>query len=149
VTRQKNAIFVDASGRRRRLVRYASIVIGAACVCFVVIVLAGLFGAGPTGGPLPWSRSGQDPAPTGEPTPSTAESREAADGEAEVDPVSDTASSAAPATKGADASGNPGTDATGPAATAAPEPAPTASDPPGNSGNAPRRSPAADGKGPK
>ncbi|MGW7361874.1 hypothetical protein ACWGI8_00235 [Streptomyces sp. NPDC054841] len=155
MTRQENAVFVDASGRRRRLMRYASVVVGAACVCFVVIVLAGFFGAGPAGGPLPWSQSRQDPPPAAdESTPSTGESREAADGKADAEAVSDATSPSASATSGSDASGSPGTGGAGTATTTAttkapPAASPAASAPPGNSGNAPRRSPAADGKGPK
>ncbi|WP_327321934.1 hypothetical protein OG735_05100 [Streptomyces sp. NBC_01210] len=91
MTQQVSAVFVDASGSRRRLLSYVSVAIGAACVCFVVMVLVGCFGARPVGGPLPW--------------PATTEANPAA-------------TSVANALSG-------------------------------NSGNAPRRGPAADGKGPK
>ncbi|MGW2562460.1 hypothetical protein ACWCXB_25055 [Streptomyces sp. NPDC001514] len=152
MSRQENPVFVDASGRRRRLVRYASVALGIACVCFVAVVLGGLFGAGPAGGPLPWSQSREESSPTAEePTPSTAESGEPGDGEEGGDPISDTGAPSASGSPGPDASRSPGTDGTGTSPTAE---APTAggaaaSVPPGNSGNAPRHSPTAAGKGPK
>ncbi|MBO1334692.1 hypothetical protein [Streptomyces sp. VRA16 Mangrove soil] len=53
------AVFVDGSGRRRRLMRRGGIAAGAVCVVFLGVVVAGLFGSSPSGGPLPWS-DGQD-----------------------------------------------------------------------------------------
>ncbi|MET8469770.1 hypothetical protein ABZY90_08490 [Streptomyces sp. NPDC006422] len=49
------AVFADGSGRRRRLMRVGGIALGGVCVVFLGAVVTGLFGAGPTGGPLPWS----------------------------------------------------------------------------------------------
>ncbi|MEU2432920.1 hypothetical protein ABZ611_26105 [Streptomyces sp. NPDC007861] len=153
MTRQENAVFVDASGRRRRLMRYASVGIGAACVCFVAVVLAGFFGAGPAGGPLPWSQSRQEPAPAAdEPGPSTAAPGESGGGEQGAGPGPDEGA-ASPSATGRPESSAPaatGTAApTGPAATteAVDGATATATALPGNSGNAPRRSPAADGAG--
>ncbi|WP_351226039.1 hypothetical protein [Streptomyces sp. NPDC002133] len=155
MSHQENAVFVDASGRRRRFMKYASVAVGAACVCFVAVVLAGLFGAGPAGGPLPWSQSREEASPTAEPPPSTAESGEPAEDDPGSDPVgdpiSDRTSPSASASPGSGASTRPGADAPVPSATtqAPPAGAPTASAPPGNSGNAPRHTPTAEGKGPK
>ncbi|MFI6880266.1 hypothetical protein ACIBL6_43155 [Streptomyces sp. NPDC050400] len=55
-----SAVFVDGSGRRRRLMRRGGIGLGAACVVFLGIVVAGLFGSSPSGGPLPWSDGHDD-----------------------------------------------------------------------------------------
>ncbi|WP_338699979.1 hypothetical protein V2W30_25130 [Streptomyces sp. Q6] len=50
-----NAVFVDGSGRRGRLMRRGGIALGAACVVFLGVIVTGLFGSSPSGGPLPWS----------------------------------------------------------------------------------------------
>ncbi|WP_432180769.1 hypothetical protein [Streptomyces sp. NBC_00063] len=66
-----SAVFVDGSGRRRRLVRRIAIGMGAACVVFLGVVIAGLFGSGPSGGPLPWGHGKDDAkAPRAEHSPS-------------------------------------------------------------------------------
>ncbi|MGW6361059.1 hypothetical protein ACWFR5_39300 [Streptomyces sp. NPDC055092] len=57
---EDSAIFVDGSGRRRRHMRRAAIGIGAGCVVFLGVVIAGLFGSGPSGGPLPWGHDKDD-----------------------------------------------------------------------------------------
>lgn len=49
------AVFVDGSGRRRRLMRIGGIGLGATCVVFLGAVVTGLFGSSPSNGPLPWS----------------------------------------------------------------------------------------------
>lgn len=51
------SVFVDASGRRSRLIRRAGLAVAAVCVIFIAAVIAGLFSSVPSGGPLPW---GQD-----------------------------------------------------------------------------------------
>lgn len=51
------SVFVDASGRRSRLIRRAGLAAAAVCVVFMVALIAGLFSSVPSGGPLPW---GQD-----------------------------------------------------------------------------------------
>ncbi|WP_225799423.1 hypothetical protein [Streptomyces sp. NK15101] len=60
MSHQDNSVFVDASGRRGRKVRWAAAGVGVACLGFLGIVVAGSFGAGPAGGPLPWSGDEQD-----------------------------------------------------------------------------------------
>ncbi|WP_328754619.1 hypothetical protein OHA28_20885 [Streptomyces sp. NBC_00269] len=66
-----SAIFVDGSGRRRRLMRRIAVGMGVACVVFLGVVVAGFFGSGPAGGPLPWGHgTGDGKAPRAEHTPS-------------------------------------------------------------------------------
>ncbi|MEV0493141.1 hypothetical protein [Streptomyces atratus] len=139
--------------------RYVATFVGVICVGFVAIIVAGLFGAVPSGGALPWSpgdggkapahaeESAQPSAPTGAEKPSAV-------------PAADTSAVASP---GEDASGAPTGAATAPAkstasaptASAAPAPAtttPSASRGNGNgNGNSSSRSTAAPGstKGPK
>ncbi|MEU6574475.1 hypothetical protein [Streptomyces sp. NPDC046805] len=48
------SVFVDGSGRRARLMRRVAIAVGAVCVLFIAVVVSGLFGSGPSDGPLPW-----------------------------------------------------------------------------------------------
>ncbi|MFF2507452.1 hypothetical protein ACFVTY_29330 [Streptomyces sp. NPDC058067] len=45
-----DAVFVDGSDRKRRLMRRIAVGMGAACVVFLGVVVAGLFGSGPAGG---------------------------------------------------------------------------------------------------
>lgn len=74
MSHQDNSVFVDASGRRGRVMRWAAIGVGAGCVGFLTVVVAGFFGSGPTGRPLPWvdqerpapALIGADPSPTAE-----------------------------------------------------------------------------------
>ncbi|MGW3247548.1 hypothetical protein [Streptomyces sp. NPDC001070] len=47
------SVFVDASGRRTRLIRRAGLAVAAVCVVFMAAVIAGLFNSKPSGGPLP------------------------------------------------------------------------------------------------
>ncbi|RFC72589.1 hypothetical protein [Streptomyces sp. AcE210] len=68
---EDGAIFVDGSGRRRRHMRRAAIGIGAGCVVFLGVVIAGLFGSGPSGGPLPWGHKDDTKAPRAEHSPSS------------------------------------------------------------------------------
>ncbi|MFE2991897.1 hypothetical protein [Streptomyces sp. NPDC059262] len=69
-TPEDSAIFVDGSGRRRRLMRRVALGTGAACVVFLGVVIAGFFGSGPSGGPLPWGHGkGQTKAPRAEHSP--------------------------------------------------------------------------------
>ncbi|KOG14752.1 MULTISPECIES: hypothetical protein [Streptomyces] len=63
MSHQDNSVFVDASGRRGRTVRWAAAGVGVACLGFLAVVVAGSFGAGPAGGPLPWADDEQRDAP--------------------------------------------------------------------------------------
>ncbi|MET9676909.1 hypothetical protein ABZY68_28015 [Streptomyces sp. NPDC006482] len=63
MSHQDNSVFVDASGRRGRLVRWGAAGVGVACLGFLGIVVAGSFGAGPAGGPLPWADDDRQDAP--------------------------------------------------------------------------------------
>ncbi|MFJ5828464.1 hypothetical protein [Streptomyces sp. NPDC093089] len=63
MSHQDNSVFVDASGRRGRTVRWATAGVGVACLGFLAVVVAGSFGAGPTGGPLPWADDEKRDAP--------------------------------------------------------------------------------------
>ncbi|WP_328678222.1 hypothetical protein OG905_28155 [Streptomyces sp. NBC_00322] len=49
------SVFVDASGRRSRLIRRAALAVAAVCVVFIAVVIAGFFSPVPSGGVLPWS----------------------------------------------------------------------------------------------
>ncbi|MGW0625667.1 hypothetical protein [Streptomyces sp. NPDC002758] len=55
------SVFVDGSGRRRRLMSRVAIAVGAVCVLFIAVVVAGLFDSGP-GSPLPWVNGNQEGA---------------------------------------------------------------------------------------
>ncbi|MEX0168614.1 hypothetical protein [Streptomyces sp. LMG1-1-1.1] len=63
MSHQDNSVFVDASGRRGRTVRWATAGVGVACLGFLAVVVAGSFGAGPAGGPLPWADDEKRDAP--------------------------------------------------------------------------------------
>ncbi|WP_159041913.1 hypothetical protein [Streptomyces aureus] len=63
MSHQDNSVFVDASGRRGRVVRWGAAGVGLACLGFLGIVVAGSFGAGPAGGPLPWADDERQDAP--------------------------------------------------------------------------------------
>ncbi|WP_160159334.1 hypothetical protein [Streptomyces sp. SLBN-118] len=54
------SVFVDASGRRSRLIRRAALGVAAVCVVFIAVVIAGFFSPVPSGGVLPWSQK-QEP----------------------------------------------------------------------------------------
>ncbi|WP_031013117.1 hypothetical protein [Streptomyces sp. NRRL F-5727] len=149
MSHQDNSVFVDTSGRRGRVMRWGAVGVGVVCVGFLGIVVAGMFGAGPTGGPLPWSDDEKrdapaliqpDPeatrSPDGSPTASTA--RPARTGGAT--PTAAASPSAAPTTAATTPAAPPST--TAPTADA--EPGPTATGgaagddtTPGKSGNAP------------
>ncbi|GGW48522.1 hypothetical protein GCM10010381_37430 [Streptomyces xantholiticus] len=63
------SVFVDASGRRGRLVRPVGLAFAAACVVFIAVVIAGFFGSAPSGGPfsLPWvQEKNEEPKPSQE-----------------------------------------------------------------------------------
>lgn len=84
MSHQDNSVFVDASGRRGRLVRWSAAGVGVACLGFLGIVIAGSFGAGPAGGPLPWADEERRDAPALiQPTPATSGD---GDGESEGTP---------------------------------------------------------------
>ncbi|MGW2344985.1 hypothetical protein [Streptomyces sp. NPDC001661] len=145
-----SAVFVDGSGRRRRLMRVGGITLGGVCVVFLGAVVTGLFGSGPASGPLPWSgdedgkkqraehsapaTTGPAPAPSGsvsKPGPSATPTGTAG------------ASSEKPKEKAAAPTGSPSTAATtAPTATAS-STAPAR----GNSGNNPGRGNASPGSG--
>ncbi|MFE7326318.1 hypothetical protein ACFU8W_15285 [Streptomyces sp. NPDC057565] len=157
MTHRDHAVFVDTSGRRGRLMRYVATLVGVICVGFVAVIVAGLFGAVPSGGALPWSpgdggkapvhaeESAEPPAPTSTKKSSTVP---AADTSAAASPAEDASSTPRKATTA------PAQSATSaPATSAAPAPAttaPSASRGNGN-GNGSSRSTAAPGstKGPK
>ncbi|WP_426404137.1 hypothetical protein ACN9M0_23430 [Streptomyces sp. R-07] len=140
MSHQDNSVFVDASGRRGRTVRWAAAGVGVACLGFLAIVIAGSFGAGPAGGPLPWSREEQhdapaliqpDPAPSG--TAGDSPERTATQRAATASPDA----SATPTTTATTTAPSP-TDATTAPATTAPEPTATTTDgKPGRSDRAP------------
>ncbi|WP_137993645.1 hypothetical protein [Streptomyces vilmorinianum] len=64
MSHQDNSVFVDASGRRGRVMRWAAAGVGVACLGFLAVVVAGTFGAGPANGPLPWVDAERPAAPT-------------------------------------------------------------------------------------
>ncbi|MFF7437646.1 hypothetical protein [Streptomyces sp. NPDC008122] len=140
MSHQDNSVFVDASGRRGRTVRWAAAGVGVACLGFLGIVVAGSFGAGPSGGPLPWSDDEQRDAPaliqpdaTRSGSPDDAPERTAAP--RTTTPPSATATPGAKATTEA-----PSPTATATAAPATTAPAPTATangSKPGKSDQAP------------
>ncbi|MFD8010869.1 hypothetical protein [Streptomyces sp. NPDC058955] len=150
MSHQDNSVFVDTSGRRGRVMRWGAAGVGVVCVGFLAIVVAGMFGAGPTGGPLPWSDDDKrdapaliqpDPeatsSPDGSPTAPTARPARTGGG----DPSPSASPSAAPTTTAAtEPSATPST--TAPSADADPTPTATGGATgedtnPGKSGNAP------------
>ncbi|MFI1394270.1 hypothetical protein [Streptomyces sp. NPDC020681] len=54
--RDDGSVFVDASGRRSRLIHRAALAVAAVCVVFIGVVIAGFFSPVPSGGVLPWSQ---------------------------------------------------------------------------------------------
>ncbi|MER5204600.1 hypothetical protein [Streptomyces sp. NPDC002825] len=117
MSHQDNSVFVDASGRRGRTVRWATAGVGVACLGFLAVVIAGSFGAGPAGGPMPWADDEKPDAPAliqpdpqqsgdSEGTPKPRTTRSATDQTASATPSarattkapSSTATTAAPAT---------------------------------------------------
>ncbi|MGW1704321.1 hypothetical protein ACWCP8_01870 [Streptomyces sp. NPDC002206] len=60
---KNSAVFVDASGRRGRFMKYAAALLGVVCVLFLGTVVVGLSGSGPVGGSLPWGGNGGDKPP--------------------------------------------------------------------------------------
>lgn len=112
-TRADSAVFVDGSGRRRRAMRRVAVGMGAACVVFLGVVIAGLFGSGPAGGPLPWGHGKDDgKAPHAEHSPSApATKRPGAGSDTDAPGATGGSASGAPspgASGSAGASGSPG-----------------------------------------
>ena len=162
-----SAVFVDASGRRRVLMRRVALVMSGVCVVFLGVVIFGLFGSGPAGGPLPWGHGKGDAeaphaehspsaSPTARPgTPAQPAPPEATGPSASASPSagrSDSAppakaTSSAPATSTAPTAPTAGTASTAPATTAPTATAPTQ----GSAGTNPGRGHGAPGstKGPK
>ncbi|MFF8374733.1 hypothetical protein ACF07V_01190 [Streptomyces sp. NPDC015661] len=141
MSHQDNSVFVDASGRRGRRVRWATAGVGVACLGFLAVVVAGSFGAGPAGGPLPWAEDEKPDAPALI-QPDPAASGDSGAGGA----PKRTATPSATAETGSKGSATPDADATtetpSPTGTAAPAttgPAPTAATTakPGKAGQAP------------
>lgn len=143
---QSSAVFVDASGRRSRFVKYAAALLGVSCVLFLGAVVAGLSGSGPAGGSLPWSgnnggkppvRAEHSPTPTGSPSrkPSA------------VPAVADKGTESATPAPG------PSVTSSAPASDPAPAPATSSAPAPGNGAGSEGRGtpaePAATGKGRK
>nr|WTB33387.1 hypothetical protein OG781_31405 [Streptomyces sp. NBC_00830] len=142
------SVFVDGSGRRRRLVRPMAIAVGAACVLFIVVVVVGFFNSGPSGSPLPWvqdkgERAKQKTGQTASPTPTEASLSGAGSARPAVPPSPSHASEVV-SPSGASKSGSPsgGGDRTTAPATTAPATAPTsttAAPARGNAGDNPGR----------
>ncbi|WP_405857107.1 hypothetical protein OG361_25485 [Streptomyces sp. NBC_00090] len=81
MSHQDNSVFVDASGRRGRMVRWGAAGVGLACLGFLGIVVAGSFGAGPAGGPLPWADDERQDAPALiQPDPAVSDGSDGSDG---------------------------------------------------------------------
>ncbi|MFE5029317.1 hypothetical protein ACFRAO_39995 [Streptomyces sp. NPDC056656] len=142
---EDSAIFVDGSGRRRRHMRRAAIGIGAGCVVFLGVVIAGLFGSGPSGGPLPWGHKDDTKAPRAEHSPSSSPTARPGDSAQPGDPgATGPASSASPSSTKGD--GEPtGKTASEPATSSAPRSsAPTTTAP---SATAPAKGNATDNPG--
>ncbi|MBT2510308.1 hypothetical protein J7I98_31530 [Streptomyces sp. ISL-98] len=153
MSHQDNAVFADASGRRNRLMKYVAVLIGVGCVGFVAVVVVGLFGAAPSGGPLPWgdgrkadppAQAERSPSPT-VPAPGAAES---------AGPASSAVPAAASSSSGASSPGAPASSAAPASKTSPAAPAPEASAAPsdkGHTGDTPGRgtpaAPDAPGKG--
>ncbi|MGW8887628.1 hypothetical protein [Streptomyces sp. NPDC055749] len=142
---QNKAVFVDASGRRSRFVKYGAALLGVSCVLFLGAVVAGLSGSGPAGGSLPWSgdsggkppvRAEHSPTPTDAPGPGRSVAPAAATESAE--PTTPAPRTSAPASSSASA----------PAPTAATTSAPAPGNAEGNQGRGTPADPAT-GKGKK
>ncbi|NGN63781.1 hypothetical protein G5C51_07650 [Streptomyces sp. A7024] len=59
-------IFVDASGRRRKAVRYGMAAAGLVFAGYVVVLIAGFFGTGPADDQVPWVQGKPEPKATSE-----------------------------------------------------------------------------------
>ncbi|WP_190155030.1 hypothetical protein [Streptomyces litmocidini] len=139
MSHQDNSVFVDASGRRGRKVRWAAAGVGVACLGFLGIVVAGSFGAGPAGGPLPWSGDEQHDAPAliqPDPTRSGAPADEPERTAAPRATTTPPEASATPTAKTTTEAPSPTATTSAPAATAS-APAATADGKPGRSDQAP------------
>nr|WTB33287.1 hypothetical protein OG781_30805 [Streptomyces sp. NBC_00830] len=145
---QNGAVFVDASGRRGRFMKYAAALLGVVCVRFLGTVVVGLSGSGPVGGSLPWGGNGGDKPPVrAEHSPSPVD--------APRPKPSVSTAGAAEGTGAASASPGPTTRPAGTATSSAPASAPTtgatSAPAPGNADGNPGRgtpaAPAATGKG--
>ncbi|WP_326605474.1 hypothetical protein OG930_25820 [Streptomyces sp. NBC_01799] len=149
---RNSAVFVDASGRRGRFMKYAAALLGVVCVLFLGTVVVGLSGSGPVGGSLPWGGNGADKPPARaehSPAPVDAPRPKASVAKAEASKATGTASaSPGPTTRSAGTATSSTAVATStPASTAGATSAPA----PGNAGDNPGRgtpaAPAATGKG--
>ncbi|MFE0641382.1 hypothetical protein ACFW2Y_07195 [Streptomyces sp. NPDC058877] len=143
MSHQDSSVFVDASGRRRRGMRWAAAGVGTACLGFLAVVVAGSFGAGPVGGPLPWAdRDKQDAPALIQPDPVRSEDVEATP-QHTTEPPADTASpeatEAEPPAEAATTGPAPAPSPTGGGTGDTEAPAPTATDDgkPGKSDQAP------------
>ncbi|MEV6200443.1 hypothetical protein AB0M64_10735 [Streptomyces sp. NPDC051771] len=131
MSHQDNSVFVDTSGRRGRVMRWGAAGVGIVCVGFLGIVVAGMFGAGPTGGPLPWTDDDQRDAPALiQPDPEATRSPDAPKhpGTARPEGTGDPSATAS-ASSSASSTPSPSATSSAPAASAPPattEPAPTA-----------------------
>ncbi|MFF1566682.1 hypothetical protein ACFVY1_24670 [Streptomyces sp. NPDC058293] len=146
------AVFVDGSGRRRKLMRRVAVGLGAACVVFLGVVVAGLFGSGPAGSPLPWGpHKGDTKAPRAEHSPSSSTSEREATPRKSPDPAVPAGTPSASPRASVDK--DTGKQSTAPSASTAPSTtAPTTSAPArGNGGDNPGRGHGSTGttKGPK
>ncbi|MEU7071909.1 hypothetical protein AB0B30_25625 [Streptomyces narbonensis] len=130
MSHQDNSVFVDASGRRGRMVRWGAAGVGLACLGFLGIVVAGSFGAGPAGGPLPWADDERQDAPALiQPDPAVSDDSDGAP------------ASSPPPRATVPASGSPATRT--PTRTPTPTPTPTATAEPTTTTPSPRTSTAA------
>ncbi|MGW4160675.1 hypothetical protein [Streptomyces sp. NPDC004788] len=144
MSHQDNSVFLDTSGRRRRAVRWAVAVVGAGCLGFLGVVVAGVFGAGPTGGPLHWQDDDRpalpkliESQPGGGDSGGSGDS--GADGSAKGAPSGSPSATATPSATQTSAPAKTAAPApTAARTTTAPPPAPTAtSNGPGKAGSAP------------
>ncbi|WP_327369545.1 hypothetical protein [Streptomyces sp. NBC_01217] len=150
---QNSAVFVDASGRRGRFMKYAAALLGVVCVLFLGTVVVGLSGSGPAGGSLPWGGNGDDKPPVrAEHSPPPADAPRP---KASAVPAGSSKGTGAASASTGPTTGSDGT-ATGSAtASAPPAPTPTtgatSAPAPGNAADNPGRgtpaAPAATGKG--
>jgi hypothetical protein len=148
------SVFVDGSGRRGRLMRRAAIAVGAVCVLFIAVVVAGFFDSGPSGNPLPWVQGQEDGAKKKDadsvsPTSSPGDATSAGAGgttRSETASASDGTSGSPSATKGGSTGGDRTQEPTrAPSTTTAPT---TTAPERGNSGDKPGRGQGST-KGPK
>ncbi|MGW8761723.1 hypothetical protein ACWGN5_04385 [Streptomyces sp. NPDC055815] len=142
MSHQDNSVFVDASGRRGRTVRWAAAGVGVACLGFLAVVIAGSFGAGPAGGPLPWADDEKPDAPALIQPDATASGDSDSDGTSKrpaTPRAGDGAASTDPATPGAESTTQTPSPTATTAAPATTDPAPTATTTakPGKAGQAP------------